>query len=317
MPPRLVGDLITEAERLWGFSPDIEVTLEANPSSVEAANFAELAAAGINRVSLGLQALDDETLRFLGRLHDAREALTALDTAQRHFTRVSFDLIYARPGQTPAQWAAELSRALGLGTGHLSLYQLTIEAGTRFATDVRQGAFAPLADDPAADLYALTRELTEAAGLPAYEISNHARPGQESRHNLAYWRYQDYAGIGPGAHGRRAGTATQRYRKPENFLAAVSRNGHGLVEERALSLREQATEALLMGLRLREGVDLAAFGRRFGLPTGELVDRGRLAFHEQLGLAWSQGDRVGVTPQGMPLLDALLAELVPDALAAA
>lgn len=317
MPPELVATLLAEAERLWGFNPAIEITLEANPTSVEAANFAALAAAGVNRVSLGLQALDDEALRFLGRQHSAREGLAALQTAQGVFSRVSFDLIYARPGQTPEHWAAELERALGFGTGHLSLYQLTIEPGTRFATDVRQGAFVPLDDDPAADLYALTREMTEAAGLPAYEISNHARPGEESRHNLTYWRYQDYAGIGPGAHGRRGGVATVRHRKPENYLAALGRNGHGISEERVLAPREQAAEALLMGLRLREGVDADALARRFGLEPGSLVDRERLAFYQSLGLAWHEGGRVGVTPQGMPLLDALLAELVPDALAAA
>lgn len=317
MPPRLVGNLLAHAERLWGFSSDIEITLEANPSSVEAANFAELAAAGVNRVSLGLQSLDDDALRFLGRLHSVQEGLAALETAQEAFARVSFDLIYARPGQTPEHWQQELERALGFGTGHLSLYQLTIEPGTRFATDVRQGAFAPLADDPAADLFALTREMTEAAGLPAYEISNHARPGEESRHNLTYWRYQDYAGIGPGAHGRRGGMATVRHKKPENFLAAVARNGHGISQERALKPREQAAEALLMGLRLREGIDPDALARRFGLAPSELIDAERLAFHLSLGIAWREGDRIGVTPQGMPLLDALLAELVPDALAAA
>ena len=317
MPPTLVDALLTEAQRLWGFAPGIEITLEANPSSVEAANFAALAAAGVNRVSLGLQALDDETLRFFGRLHSAQEGIAALQTAQEAFERVSFDLIYARPGQTPEHWRRELQRALGFGTGHLSLYQLTIEPGTRFATDVRQGAFAPLADDPAADLFAITRELTDAAGLPAYEVSNHARPGEESRHNLTYWRYQDYAGIGPGAHGRRGGMATVRHKKPENFLAAVARNAHGMAEERALEPREQAAEALLMGLRLREGIDPDALARRFGLAPGTLVDRDRLAFHETLGLVWREGDRVGVTPQGMPLLDALLAELVPDSLAAA
>jgi len=317
MPPELVAALLETAERLWGFAQWIEITLEANPSSVEAAKLAALAAAGINRVSLGLQALDDEALHFLGRLHDVSEGLAALDTAQRHFAKVSFDLIYARPGQTPELWDAELTRALGFGTGHLSLYQLTIEPGTRFATDVRQRAFEPLADDPAADLFELTRERTAAAGLPAYEVSNHARPGEESRHNLAYWRYHDYAGIGPGAHGRRGGMATQRHRKPENYLDAVERNGHGLAEEQALVPREQAAEALLMGLRLREGVDLQALARKVGLPVSALIDRDRLAFHEKLGLAWSRGDRVGVTPQGMPLLDALLGELVPDALAAA
>ncbi|HNJ48579.1 MAG TPA: radical SAM family heme chaperone HemW, partial [Novosphingobium sp.] len=191
MPPALVASLLEEAERLWGFARGIEITLEGNPSSVEAANYAELAAAGINRTSLGLQALDDGTLRFLGRLHGAREGLKALEVAQRHFERVSFDLIYARPGQGAAQWREELTSALGFGTGHLSLYQLTIEPGTRFATQVRQGQFTPLDDDAAADLFALTQELTRAAGLPRYEVSNHARPGEESRHNLTYWRYGD------------------------------------------------------------------------------------------------------------------------------
>src|SRR5690554_6848159 len=309
MPPALVAALLEEAERLWGFAPEIEITLEANPSSVEAAKFAALAAAGVNRVSLGLQALDDMALRFLGRLHDVSESLAALETAQHHFGRVSFDLIYARPGQTAEQWDAELTRALAFGTGHLSLYQLTIEAGTRFATDVRQGTFEPLADDPAADLFALTRELTAAAGLPAYEVSNHARPGEESRHNLTYWRYRDYCGIGPGAHGRRGGAATQRHRKPENFLAATARNGHGLREERSLTVHEQAAEALLMGLRLREGVDLGALAARLALPERDLVDRERLAFYTRLGLAWVDDQRVGVTAQGMPVLNALIGEL--------
>ena len=317
MPPSLVAALLQEAERQWGFAPGIEITLEANPSSVEAANFKALASAGVNRVSLGLQALDDETLRFLGRLHDAREGLAALQTAQEVFDRVSFDLIYARPGQTAEQWRAELQQALGLGTGHLSLYQLTIEPGTRFATDVRQGAFSPLDDDPAADLFALTRELTAAAGLPAYEVSNHARRGEESRHNLTYWRYQDYVGIGPGAHGRRGGVATLRHKKPENWLEAVATKGNGLKEERCLGSAEQASEALLMGLRLAEGVDLGALARRFEIGRERLVDPAKLALYESLGLAWREGERVGVTPQGMPLLDALLGELVPAALVAA
>lgn len=315
MPPGLVAALLSEAERLWGFAPGVEITLEANPSSVEANKFKDLAAAGVNRVSLGLQALDDAALRFLGRLHSAQEGITALQTAQDVFQRVSFDLIYALPGQTPEKWAAELERALGFGTGHLSLYQLTIEAGTRFATDVRQGAFEPLPDDPAADLFELTRRLTEAAGLPAYEVSNHARPGEESRHNLTYWRYQDYAGIGPGAHGRRGGMATRRHKKPENYLEAIARNVHGIAEERALVAREQAAEALLMGLRLREGVDSEALASRFGL--GAVIDPDKLAFHEKLGLVWRRDGRIGVTSEGMPVLDALLGELVPDALAAA
>ncbi len=317
MPPALVAALLAEAERWWGFAPDVEITLEANPSSVEAARFEGLAAAGVNRVSLGLQALEDSALKFLGRLHNSAEALAALKLAHKRFNLVNADLIYARPGQTPADWRDELSRALDLGTGHLSLYQLTIEPGTRFATDVRLGAFAPLEDDPAADLFALTRELTAAAGLPAYEISNHARPGEESRHNLAYWRYQDYVGIGPGAHGRRRGSATVRHKKPENWLAAVAERGHGIAEERSLAAREQASEALLMGLRLAEGVDLARLSERLAVPAEELVDPARLQFHISLGLVRQAGTRVFVTDAGMPLLDALLGELVPAELVAA
>jgi oxygen-independent coproporphyrinogen-3 oxidase len=237
--------------------------------------------------------------------------------AQRHFARVGFDLIYARPGQTAAAWRAELARAIGFGTGHLSLYQLTIEPGTRFATLVREGVFAPLDEDPAADLFALTRELTTAAGLPAYEISNHARPGEQSRHNLAYWRYQDYCGIGPGAHGRRGGAATVRYKKPENWLEAVGKNGHGISEQAVLGNRDQAAEAMLMGLRLDEGVDLADMAARFGLSPAALCDPAKLSFHASHGLTWRQGNRIGVTGKGMVLLDALLGELIPGELVSA
>ena len=311
MPPVLVERLLKEAERLWGFAEQIEITLEANPSSVEADKFADLAAVGINRVSLGLQALDDETLRFLGRLHNAAEGLAALEVAQQAFARVNFDLIYARPGQRPADWYAELARAIALGTSHLSLYQLTIEPGTRFETLVRDGTIEPLDDERAADLFELTRALTASAGLPAYEVSNHARTGEESRHNLAYWRYQDYCGIGPGAHGRRGGMATVRHKKPENWLSAVARNGNSLAEERPLGAREQASEAMLMGLRLAEGVDLAALAARLGLATQDLLNADKFAFYRDKGLVWSQGACIGVSPAGMPLLDGLLAELVP------
>lgn len=317
MPPALVARLLEEAERLWGFEPGIEITLEANPSSVEASRFAALSAAGINRVSLGLQALDDATLRFLGRLHDSAEGLDALGVAQRQFERVSFDLIYARPGQTPDEWRTELQRALGFGTGHLSLYQLTIEPGTRFATMVRQREFEPLDDDAAAGLFAITREMTAAAGLPAYEVSNHARLGEQSRHNLVYWRYQDYCGIGPGAHGRRGGFATVRHRKPENWLEAVSGTGNGIAEIRPLDPREQASEAILMGLRVAEGIDVRNMAQRFGLSPEELCDPVKAAFYERQGLVWRKGDRIGVTPDGMPVLDALLGEIVPVALVAA
>ena len=314
MPPALVARLLEEAETLWGFAPEIEITLEGNPSSVEAANYAALASAGVNRVSLGLQALDNDTLRFLGRLHDAAEGLAALEIAQRHFARVSFDLIYARPDQTPEKWQTELTRALSFGTGHLSLYQLTIEPGTRFETMVRKGNFTPLDEDACADLFLITREMTTAAGLPAYEVSNHARTGEESRHNLTYWRYQDYCGIGPGAHGRRSGTATVRHRKPENWLDAVDRSGNGISEMRSLDAREQASEAMLMGLRLREGVNLEELASRFDLDPAELHNATKTIFYEKQELVWQSGAKLGVTESGMPVLDALLAELVPSAL---
>jgi oxygen-independent coproporphyrinogen-3 oxidase len=310
MPPETAAALIAAAEAHWSFADDIEITVEANPSSVEAANFAELAAAGVNRASLGLQALDDATLTFLGRAHKVDESLKALETAQAHFGRVSIDLIYARPNQTPKQWDAELTRAIGFGTGHMSLYQLTIEPGTRFATDVAKHAWEPLGDDAAADLYALTQERMEAAGLSAYEISNHARAGEESRHNLAYWRYQDYVGIGPGAHGRRLGHATMRHRKPENFLSAVERNQHGLKSEEQLDTATQAMEALLMGLRLREGVDISVLGDRFAIDSADLIDWKAVDKLVGLGFINRHMWKIQVTPKGFPLLDAILPQIV-------
>jgi putative oxygen-independent coproporphyrinogen III oxidase len=310
MPPATVAALIEAAERHWGFAEDIEITLEANPSSVEAARFADLAQAGINRVSLGLQSLDDKALEFLGRAHDTKEGLAALDTAQSVFARTSFDLIYALPGQSAEAWQGQLQRALGFGTDHLSLYQLTIEPGTRFATLAARGEFGEAEPDDGAHLYELTQALTEAAGLPAYEISNHACPGDESRHNLSYWRYQPYAGIGPGAHGRRGGFATIRHKKPENWLSAVGRNGHGLQSEDMLSAYDQGAEMLMMGLRLTEGVS------RNRLPPG-LLDQAavdRLTTH---GLLQSTPDRMVTTPQGLLVLNSLLAEIVADENAAA
>jgi putative oxygen-independent coproporphyrinogen III oxidase len=300
MPPATVAALIEAAERHWGFAPDIEITLEANPSSVEAARFADLAAAGVNRVSLGLQSLDAAALRFLGRAHDVDEGLAALETASSAFGRVSFDLIYALPGQSRAAWEAELGRALSFGTGHLSLYQLTIEPGTRFAAMAARGDLVPADSDESAALYELTRDMTAAAGLPAYEISNHARPGQESRHNLSYWRYRSYAGVGPGAHGRRGGHATQRHRKPENWLSALARNGHGIVEETEIGARAARIEALLMGLRLAEGVGCVP--EDLEMPSVEkLAAQGLLDF---------DGERLCATPRGMLLLDSILAEVV-------
>ncbi len=310
MPPATVAALIASAEQHWGFLPNIEITLEANPSSVEAARFADLAAAGVNRVSLGLQALDDAALGFLGRAHDVAEGLAALDVAQRCFGRVNFDLIYARPSQSTAAWELELRRAIGFGTDHLSLYQLTIEPGTRFETLVKQGALTPIDPDYGAELFEITRAITTAAGLPAYEISNHARTGQESRHNLTYWRYGDYLGIGPGAHGRRLTHATQRHKKPENWLGAVARNGHGIVEENALSPEARASEALLMGLRLSEGVSLANIAAQTGVAQTALVDAGAVSRLGALGLLTLTTDRLTVTEHGMLLLDAVLAEVV-------
>ena len=307
MEPATAAAIIAAARRHWRADEAIEITLEANPSSVEAARFADLAAAGVNRVSLGLQSLDDDALAFLGRAHSVGEGLAALDTAQRHFARVSFDLIYALPGQSAEEWDAMLGRALGFGTGHLSLYQLTIEPGTRFATMVAKQEFAPLETDQAAELFELTQERTAAAGLPAYEISNHARRGEESRHNLSYWRYRDYAGVGPGAHGRRSGMRTVRHRKPENFLAAVARNGHGLVEEAPLSAMEAAHEALVMGLRLSEGIDTDALAARLGVER--LVDESAAARLAKLGLVTRCGARLAVTEPGRLLLDSILAEV--------
>jgi oxygen-independent coproporphyrinogen-3 oxidase len=310
MPAETVSALIEAAERHWGFAAGIEITLEANPSSVEAARFADLATAGVNRVSLGLQSLDDDSLRFLGRAHDVSEGLAALATAQRAFDRVSFDLIYALPGQSEAEWEKQLARALSFGTGHLSLYQLTIEPGTRFAALAAKGELAQANPDHSASLYELTQEMTRSAGIPAYEISNHARAGEESRHNLIYWRYQPYLGIGPGAHGRRGGMATQRHRKPENWLGALARNGHGIIEEVSIPPTDQGIEALLMGLRLCEGVDLAHIANLSGLSIDELVDQQAIARLQAQGLVQQEGSRLRTTVAGMLLLDAILAEIV-------
>lgn len=312
MPPRLVAKLIEEADALWGLEERCEITLEANPSSVEASRFSDLASAGVNRVSLGLQSLDDQTLDFLGRAHDVTEGLAALDTAQKNFGRVSFDLIYARPGQSLVDWQTELGTALGFGTTHLSLYQLTIEPGTRFETLVRTGALVPADDDHCADLFELTQQLTSAAGLPAYEISNHARPGQESRHNLSYWRYDDYIGIGPGAHGRRLNSATERHKKPENFLSAVERNGNGLKIEQALSPQTRAMEALMMGLRLAEGVDLAVLENKTGLTSTDIIDMHEVEKLSSAGFMEANADRLMVSMKGMPLLDAILPKIISD-----
>ena len=310
MDPATVESLIETAGKHWAFTDGIEITLEANPSSVEAARFADLAKAGVNRVSLGLQALEDEALAFLGRAHDVREGLGALDVAQKNFARVSFDLIYARPGQSMKSWGAELARALTFGTGHMSLYQLTIEPGTRFAALAAKGELSIPDGDAAADLFDMTRTMTTAAGLPAYEISNHARVGEESRHNLTYWRYGDYTGVGPGAHGRRLATATERHKKPENFLSAMKRNGHGIKVEQELDAATRATEALLMGLRLNEGVNLARIASKTGIAEEMLIDVHAAKRLADQGLICLDGSRLAVEESGMLLLDAILPELV-------
>jgi oxygen-independent coproporphyrinogen-3 oxidase len=306
MEPSTVAAIIEAARAHWKAADDIEITLEANPNSVEAARFADLAAAGVNRLSLGVQSFDDESLRFLGRAHSESEGLAALEIAQSHFPRVSFDLIYALPGDTEEGWSRTLQRALSLGTTHLSLYQLTIEPGTRFASMVAGHDFDPLDSDRAASLFELTDEMASAGGLPAYEISNHAAPGAESRHNLTYWRYGDYAGIGPGAHGRRTGMRTVRHRKPENFLSALQRNGHGLAEEESLTVHEAADEALVMGLRLREGIDADALEKRFGKA---IVDRARAERLVESGHLEKDGARIALTASGRLVLDRVLAEI--------
>ena len=309
MDPATTGAVIDAVARHWSLDANCEITLEANPNSVEAARFAGYAKAGVGRVSLGLQALDDGALKQLGRAHSVREGLAALDIAQAHFGRVSFDLIYDRPAQTRAAWEAELTRALGFGTEHLSLYQLTIEPSTAFARLHADGKLVLPDADTSADLFEMTQAMPAAAGLPAYEVSNHARPGAASRHNLAYWRYDDYVGVGPGAHGRRLATATERHKKPENWIAALAATGSGLNIETPLDAETRATEALLMGLRLADGIDAAHFATRTGRTLEVTIDtaaRDRLVAQ---GMIEARADRLQLTPQGRPVVNAVLAAL--------
>ena len=310
MPPATVAAIIEAACQHWTPEPDLEITLEANPSSVEAGRFVGFASAGVNRLSLGVQALDDADLKLLGRPHDVAAALAALDVAQATFNRVSFDLIYDRPGMTRESWQAELTRALGFGTTHLSLYQLTIEPGTRFAALHARGQLVMPDEDTSADLFAMTQAITAAAGVPAYEISNHAAPGMQSRHNLTYWRYGDYAGIGPGAHGRREGVATLRRKKPEHWLAGVNASGHGMESETPLSVAERTTEALVMGLRLAEGLDAARFVARSGTALADAVKPNAVARLVEQGLLISDSRGLRLTAAGWPLANAVLAEIV-------
>jgi oxygen-independent coproporphyrinogen-3 oxidase len=310
MQGRSTGRILEKIASLWPMSNDVEITLEANPASADAARFADYKSAGVNRVSLGVQALNDTDLKKLGRLHDVAEAKAALKMAMDNFARVSLDLIYARPDQTDAAWRGELKEALSFGTNHLSLYQLTIEPETPYALLHRNGQLRIPGEDLAAELYETTQELTEAAGMPAYEISNHARPGQESRHNLIYWRYGEYAGVGPGAHGRLnlngQRTATAAIKLPERWRDTVARTGHGFVEMTPVSDEEAAREHLLMNLRLAEGLDLAAYEKRWNTS----LDAPKIAVLTEQGFVSQQSGRLTATPSGRLLLNRVIGELV-------
>jgi putative oxygen-independent coproporphyrinogen III oxidase len=310
MQPQTISGVLDAIARHWSVARDVEVTLEANPTSVEATRFRGYRAAGVNRVSLGVQALDDAALAALGRLHSAREALDAVAVAGTVFERYSFDLIYARPQQTPQQWAIELEQAIAEAAEHLSLYQLTIEPDTPFAGLRAAGKLQIPDEDLARALYDTTQEICTTRGLPAYEISNHARPGAECRHNLVYWRAHEYAGVGPGAHGRldiadnRYATATEK--RPEAWLMRVEALGHGLVTDEVLTRTEQADEFLLMGLRLAEGIDPA----RFSALSGRPLDPIRISQLAQEGALETTPDgRLRVTQSGFPVLDAVVADL--------
>jgi oxygen-independent coproporphyrinogen-3 oxidase len=310
MRPETVGAILDAIGQGWTVDRNAEVTLEANPTSVEAGRFQGYRTAGINRVSLGVQALNDPDLRRLGRMHTAEEALAAVKVAASIFERFSFDLIYARPQQTPDAWREELKEAIGHAVEHLSLYQLTIEPDTWFERLYKAGKLVIPSDEEARILYEMTQEVCEAHGLPSYEISNHAWPGAESRHNLVYWRYGEYVGVGPGAHGRlvtsnaRLATATEKH--PETWLERVEREGHGIIEEEPLSAEAEGDEFLLMGLRLKEGIDPA----RYAAFTGRPLDENRIRSLEAEGfIARQPGARLAVTREGFPVLDAVVADL--------
>jgi oxygen-independent coproporphyrinogen-3 oxidase len=310
MQPQTIGGILDAIGKHWSTSPTVEVTLEANPTSVDATRFHGYRAAGVNRVSLGVQALDDASLKMLGRLHTAREALDAVAIARSAFDRYSFDLIYARPDQTPREWTDELTYAISEAAEHLSLYQLTIEEGTPFFGLHAAGKLKTPDEATARILYDVTQEVCAKHGLPAYEISNHARPGAECRHNLVYWRGQEYAGIGPGAHGRldisgiRHALATEK--RPEAWLMRVEANGHGIVIDDLLNREERADEFLLMGLRLAEGID----PRRYAALSGRELDAGRITvLREEGAITVDPSGRLRVTQAGFPLLDAVVADL--------
>lgn len=314
MDPKTTGAVLERIARNWTLSPDAEITLEANPTSAEANSFAGFRAAGVNRLSLGVQALDAASLRFLGRQHDAAEARAAIALAARHFQRYSFDLIYARPGQTIASWRAELAEAVAMAADHLSVYQLTIEQGTAFYAAHARGDFVLPDEDLADDLFDATQADLAAMGLPAYEISNHARPGSESRHNKVYWRYGDYVGVGPGAHGRLtldgAKLATRQIKTPELWLASLQEGGDGMAEQVPTPREDRLTEMLMMGLRLVEGIPRARFLREAGGEPETVLNPRGLADLIDGGFVTLDDDRLTATIKGRPVLNALLAKLL-------
>jgi len=314
MEPLTVQALIERATKHFDTEPDIEITLEANPTSAENARLSDFAAAGVNRLSLGVQALDDAALGFLGREHGARDALEAVDAAGRLFPRFSFDLIYARPGQTLDAWADELKRALDHAGSHLSVYQLTIEPGTHFFNLHTKGSLILPEDELQADLFSLTREILTSAGLPAYEISNHARKGEACRHNLIYWRAQDYAGIGPGAHGRLTidgeRIATNTMRMPRAWLDHVEANGHGERPRETIPTDEQVIEMLLMGLRLEEGIDIARLERLALRPLNQTLNAEKLRDFRHEGWLTIDNQRLSATEAGFARLNAIINALL-------
>ena len=314
MPAETVAAVIDEVSRLWPVAADVEITLEANPTSVEAGKFRDFRRAGVNRVSLGVQSLEDSALKFLGRQHNAGEALRAVELAAATFDRFSFDLIYARPQQTLRQWQDELERALAFAAGHISLYQLTVETGTQFEQAFARGDFILPDDETQAALFEWTAARLREAGLPAYEISNHARPGEESRHNLTYWRYGDYVGVGPGAHGRLtlegAKIATRQHRAPESWLALVERQGHATRQSDRIDAPARLAEMVMMGLRLAEGIPLSRFAEETGMAYDVALDPARLNRLSEGGFLEVAADRLVATPAGRERLNAVLGELL-------
>ena len=311
MEPKTVETILNKIARLWHLPASAEISMEANPTSVEATRFAGYRAAGVNRLSVGIQALDDAELKVLGRQHSVSEAIQAVEIARKTFSRISFDLIYARPLQTLKTWEAELNRAIDLAADHLSMYQLTIENGTMFQRLYAAGKLEMLDPDLAADMFDLTQEVTAARGLPAYEVSNHAAPEAQCQHNLIYWRYGDYVGVGPGAHGRltlQDGTklATSTEKHPETWLKRVEEHGHGAISEEVLNREDQSDEMLLMGMRLHEGIDV----HRYEQLSGRSIDPIRLQNLQENGMVeWIGNSRLRATQQGFPLLNAVIAEL--------